>query len=133
MLSKKTKGKAGFKVAKAAAKRPQLVLAGTKLALPLGRAGLKASKPLAKASKPMIKRRARQRAQQIDRASRILGETLAVTAPRAAYELGLAEPPKPKRMAPGVAAGIVIGAGAMYFLEPDHGSEHREKVAQLVS
>ncbi|HET8976957.1 MAG TPA: hypothetical protein VFN87_02300 [Solirubrobacteraceae bacterium] len=93
MLGKKTKGKAGFKVAKAAAKRPQ----------------------------------------QIVRASRILGETLAVTAPRAAYELGLAEPSKPKRTGPGVAAGIVIGAGAMYFLEPEHGSEHREKVAQLVS
>lgn len=54
-----------------------------------------------------------------------------------AYDLGLAEPPKAKRItpgvAPGVAAGVVIGAGAMYFLEPGHGAEHREKVAHLVS
>jgi hypothetical protein len=38
-----------------------------------------------------------------------------------------------KRTAPKVAAGAVLGASAMYFLEPEHGKEHREKVAQLVS
>ena len=128
-----TKGKAGIKVAKAAGKRPRIMLAPVKFAVPAGKAGIKSSKPLLKMSKPLLKRRARRRVEQLDRASRMLGEALAVSAPRAAYELGLAEPPKPKHTAPRVAAGIVIGAGAMYFLEPGHGSEHREKVAQLVS
>lgn len=126
VISKGTKGKAGIKATKAAAKRPQLLLTGTKVALPAGRAGLKASKPL-------LKRGARKRVEQLDRASRTLGEALAVHAPRAAYDLGLAEPPKSKRTAPRIIVGVLIGASAVYFLEPGHGKEHREKVAQLVS
>jgi hypothetical protein len=126
VISPKTKGKAGVKAAKAAAKRPQLLWAGTRIAMPAGKAGLKASKPL-------VKRRARRRVERLDQASRRLGEALSVYAPRAAYDLGLAEPPKPTRTAPRVAAGVVLGAGAMYFLEPEHGKKHREKVAQLVS
>lgn len=125
VISKKTKSKAGLKAATAAAKRPQVLLTGTKLAVPAGKAGLKASKPL-------LKRRARQSVDQLDKASRTLGEALAVHAPQAAYDLGLAEPPKPKRTAPRLVAGVVIGAGAMYFLEPGQGKERREKVAQLV-
>lgn len=126
VISKKTKGKAGFKTAKAAVKRPQVLMTAARTAVPAGKATLKASKPL-------LKRRARERVDQIDRASRTLGEALAVYAPKAAYDLGLAEPPKPKRSAPRVVAGVVIGATAMYFLEPEHGKEHREKAAQLVA
>jgi hypothetical protein len=126
VISKRTKGKTAIETAKAAAKRPQLLLTGAKIAVPAGKAGLKASRP-------MLKRRARQCVKQLDRASETLGEALAVYAPKAAYDLGLAEPPKSKRTAPRVAAGMVIGASAMYFLEPGHGKEHREKVAQLVS
>jgi hypothetical protein len=98
---------------------------GTKAALPVGRVGLKATKPL-------LKRRARRRADQLEKAAHTVGEALAVYGPRAAFELGLAQPPKPKRTAPRVAAGVVIGASAVYFLEPEHGREHCEKVAQLV-
>jgi hypothetical protein len=126
VISPKTKGKAGVKAVKAAAKRPQLLWAGTRIAMPAGKAGLKASKPL-------VKRRARRRVERLDQASRRLGEALSVYAPRAAYDLGLADPPKPKRTTPRVAAGAVLGAGAMYFLEPGEGKKHREKVAQLVS
>lgn len=126
LISRTTKTKAGLKAAKGAAKRPQLLITGTKVAVPAGKAGLKASKPL-------LKRRARQRVDQLDRASRTLGTALAVYAPRAAYELGLARPPRPKRTTPRIAAGIVIGASAMYFLEPGHGKEHRDRVAQLVT
>jgi gas vesicle protein len=32
-----------------------------------------------------------------------------------------------------VAAGVVLGASAVYFLQPEHGKERRERVAQLVS
>jgi len=38
-----------------------------------------------------------------------------------------------RRVAPPVAAVVVIGAGAVYFLNPAHGEEHRQQVAQLVS
>jgi hypothetical protein len=70
---------------------------------------------------------------RIGEAMRSAGETLVTYGPQAAQNLGLVEVPKPKRTAPRVAAGVVIGAGAMYFLEPEHGKEHREKVAHLVS
>lgn len=56
---------------------------------------------------------------------------MAVHATRAAYELGLAKPPK--RTTPRVVAGIVIGASAVYFLEPESGPKHRKKVVKLVS
>lgn len=58
-------------------------------------------------------------------------EQVAVHATRAAYELGLAKPPK--RTTPRVVAGIVIGASAVYFLEPESGPKHRKKVVKLVS
>ncbi len=126
VISRKTKGKAGIKATKTAAKNPQLLLSGTKIAIPAGKAGLKASKPL-------MKRSARQRVEQLDRASRRVGEALTVYGPKVAYDLGLAERPKPKRTAPRVAAGVVIGASAMYLLEPGNGKEHRKQVAQLIS
>lgn len=129
VISNKTKAKAGLKATKTAAKHPRLTARltakGTKLAMPVGKVGMKAGKPFAK-------RRIRQRAEQLDRASHTLGQALAVYAPQVAYELGLAQPPRPKRMAPRILVGVVIGASAMYFLEPGHGAEHREKVAQLV-
>lgn len=126
VIGKKTKGTIAIKAAKSAAKRPRLLLATTKVAAPSGKAALKVSKPL-------LKRRARKRLEGIESASHKLGHVLAVEVPRAAYDLGLAESPKPKRTAPRVAAGVVIGASAMYFLEPEHGKEHREQIAQLVS
>lgn len=126
VISTTTKGKVGLKAAKGAAKRPKVVLAGTRAAVPAVKLG-------GKAGKPLLKRRARQRTDQLLGVSRKVGEALTVYGPQAAYELGLAEPPKPKRTAPRLAAGMVIGAGAVYFLEPGQGREHREKVAQLVS
>jgi hypothetical protein len=113
VINTTTKGKAGLRVAKGAAKRPRLLVSGTRTAMPLSR-------------------HARKRADQVGDAARRVAEALAIYGPQAAYELGLAEPPKPKRTAPRVAAGVVIGASAVYFLEPGQGREHREKVAQLV-
>lgn len=126
VISTTTKGKVGLKAAKGAAKRPRAVLAGTRAAIPAVKLG-------AKAGRPLLKRRARRRADQLLDASRKVGEALTVYGPQAAYELGLAEPPKSKRTAPRLAAGMVIGATAVYFLEPGQGREHREKVAELVS
>jgi hypothetical protein len=104
---------------------PGKLAAGTQVAWPAGKLGFKVTKPL-------LKRRARKRVEQVGEVVRTAGEVLAVYGPQAAYELGLAEPPKPKRTAPRVAAGVIIGASAVYFLEPEHGREHRKKVAQLV-
>jgi hypothetical protein len=124
-LSTTTKSKVGLKGAKAVAKRPRLLTASTRAVKPAAKIGLNASKPV-------VKRRMRQRGEQVLEATRTLGEVLTVYGPQAAYELGLAEPPKPKRTAPRVAAGMVIGAGAMYFLEPEQGRKHRQKVIELV-
>lgn len=127
MISVDTRRKAAQKAGKAAASHPTLALRAAKTTAPAARLGLKASKPV-------VKRRAKQRADQINRAARTLGEALTVYGPTVAYQLGLAEePPKPKRIAPRVAAGVLVGAGAMYFLEPETGQEHRQKVLELVS
>ena len=140
VLSTITKAKAGVNAAKAAVKNPSLLRSVAKASSPFARLGLRAGKPVAK-------RRARQQAERIGETARTVGETartigetartvgetLATYGVPAAYELGLIEPPKQKRTAPWVAAGVVIGASAVYFLEPEHGREHREKLAQLVS
>jgi hypothetical protein len=125
-ISTATKGKLGAKAGKTALKNPAILRIGAQAARPVGKLSLKVGKPFAKLS-------AREQAERIGSAARTIGETIAVYGPEAAYELGLAERPKPKRTAPRVAAGVVIGASAVYFLEPEHGREHREKVAQLVS
>ena len=126
VLSTAAKSTTAVKTAKGAVKRPALMRAGARATPPVGKLALKAGAPL-------LKRRTRRRARRLGQTARAIGETLVVYGPPAAYELGLAEPPKPKRTAPRVAAGIVIGASAVYFLEPEHGREHREKVTQLVS
>jgi gas vesicle protein len=125
LISTTTKSKAGLASAKALAKRPQLLVNGAKAAAPAARIGFKVSRP-------MLKSKARKRADQLEQTARKVGEALAVYGPQTAYELGLAEPPKPKRTAPRVAAGVIIGASAVYFLEPGQGGEHRRKVAELV-
>jgi hypothetical protein len=109
VVSKKTKGRLGIKAAKGAAKRPGIVMA-------LG--------------KPLARRATRKKLEQVGEA---VGTVLAVYGPQAAEQLGLVESPKQKRTAPRVAAGIAIGAGAVYFFEPRHGAEHRRQVLKLVS
>jgi hypothetical protein len=126
VISKRAKRKVGVRAAKTVAKRPQLLLKGAKVAVPAGKAGLIGSKPF-------LRRRARKRIEKLDKASRTLGEALAVYAPQAAYEMGLADPPKPRRAVPRVAVGVLVGAGAMYLLEPGgHGREHRKQLANVI-
>jgi len=124
VISRSTKAAAGVKLAKAAAKRPGLTLATAKAARPAGRLALKAGAPFA------LRRVARRL--DLEKTARRVGELLAVEAPNVAYQLGLAEPPRAKRTAPRVAAGVLVGAGAVYFMEPAHGREHREKLAGLI-
>jgi hypothetical protein len=81
----------------------------------------------------MAKRQARRRVEDLTRAARIMRETASVYGPEAAQLMGWVEPPRPKRTAPRVLVGVVIGATAMYFLEPGAGKEHREKALSLIS
>lgn len=97
----------------------------------------KAAKPFAKVAmapgKAFAKRRVRRSAKNVGQTARTVGEVLLIQAPEAAQNLGLIERPAPKRTAPRLAAGVVIGAGAMYLLEPgESGRVHREKVLALV-
>ncbi|HZU40977.1 MAG TPA: hypothetical protein VE992_07985 [Solirubrobacteraceae bacterium] len=137
LLSTTAKVKVGGKATKTAAKNPGLLKMGAQATAPLAKLGVKAGPPITKlgvkATAPLAKRRARRRIERLGEAARELGETLVTYGPQAAQELGLVETPKPKRTAPRVAAGAVLGAGAMYFLEPGHGKEHREKVLSKVS
>ena len=126
LLSSTTKLKLGAKATKHAARNPALVKFGAQAGMPVARLA-------AKAQTSMARRRARRRVGNLGEAVRSAGETLVTYGPQAARELGLVEAPKPKRTAPRLAAGVVLGASAVYFLEPEHGKEHREKVAQLVS
>ena len=154
VLSTPTKGKISLKAAGAAWKHPGLTPFAAKPALKAGKTwlGVKAVKPAAKAMKPaakavkpaakakagyrkaIAKRRARRRVASVGDTARTVSEVLLIQAPEAAQELGLIEKPAPKRTAPRVAAGVLIGAGAMYLLEPgEPGRQHREKVVALVS
>lgn len=126
VLSATTKARLGMKSAKGLAKHPKAVRTGAKAARPLAMAGLKAAKPI-------VRLKVRRRAEEIGETARLIGEAVLVYGPVAAQELGLVEPPKEKRTAPRVAAGMVVGAGAMYLLEPGQGREHREKLLRLVS
>ncbi len=121
------KGALKAKAAGAALKNPGKVWLAAKAANP-------AAKISSAPGKALAKRRARRRTVQVGQTARTVGEVLLIQAPQAAQELGLIERPAPKRTAPRVVAGLMIGAGAMYLLEPgEHGREHREKVLTIVS
>jgi hypothetical protein len=68
------------------------------------------------------------------KAARSVATTLAVYGPEVARELGLVEieTPKHQRTAPRVALGVVIGAGAVYLLEPGQGRQRRQQLMGLV-
>ena len=119
-----SKAKVGTKAAKTAIKNPGAVKGAPKMAG-------KTARPVAKfgfrAAKPMTKRRAKSRFEKIGETLRSAADEIVTYGPSAAVELGLVEAPKPKRTAPRVLVGVLIGAGAMYAVE------HREQVASLVS
>ena len=123
VLDTKTKRKLGLKAFRTMARHPKATRKAVQVAGP----------PVYKAAKPIAKRRMRRKVQRAGDTARVIGETLATHGPEAARELGLVERPKEKRTAPRVVAGVVIGASAVYFLEPEHGKKRRERVASLVA
>ena len=85
---------------------------------------------------PVAKRRIRTKSRRARRRAEHYGElaqTAAGTLAQSAQQLGLIETPAPKRTAPRVAVGVVIGAATMFLLEPKAGRARRAKLAGLVS
>jgi hypothetical protein len=117
----------GLKVAGAAIKNPSATRLVAKASAPAAKGGMRLGKTIAK-------RKASRRIEDVSKTARAVGETIAIYGPEAAQLLGWVEPPKPKRTAPRVLVGIVIGATAMFLLEPGaSGKERRAKVLALVS
>jgi hypothetical protein len=67
----------------------------------------------------VVRRRARVRIERFREVGKTAASIAVIYGPIAAEVLGLVEPPKPKRRAPAFAAGVVIGAGAMYVVARD--------------
>ncbi len=122
MLSRKTK----LKAAKAVTENPPLRRAAATAAPPAAKLALKRRRRRAR-------RRSREQAERISDAARTASSALANYGPAAAEALGLTEPPKPKRTGPRVGFGMLIGAGAMYLLEPEKGSARRQKVKGMIA
>jgi hypothetical protein len=80
----------------------------------------RAAKPPAKVgwrvSKVVVKRKARGQFERLGAAARTFGSVIVIYGPMAAEVFELVEKPKPRRRAPAFAAGVAVGAGAMYFL-----------------
>jgi hypothetical protein len=64
----------------------------------------------------VVKRKARAQMARVGVAGRNLASLAIIYGPVVAEAFGLVEAPKPKRRAPALVAGAVIGAGAMYVL-----------------
>jgi hypothetical protein len=127
VLSNSSKGKVSLKAAGAAIKNPSATRLVAKASAPAAKSGLRLRKAVAK-------RKANRRIEDVGKTARTVGETIATYGPEAAQLFGWVEPPKPKRTAPRVLVGIVIGAAAMYMLEPGaEGKDRRAKARALVS
>jgi hypothetical protein len=84
------------------------------------RATLRAAKPPAKVGwrvgKVVVRRRARTQFGQLAANGRTLASFAVIYGPMAAEVFGLVQAPEPKRRAPAFAAGVAVGAGAMYVV-----------------
>jgi hypothetical protein len=119
--STKTKAGVGGKTAKQAAKHPKLVLCGARGAQPVVRGVVK-----------LRTRQVRHQAVAVLDAGRSLGQSVFEAGRQAAQDAAQAQLPR-KRTAPRVAVGIVVGAAAMYFLDPTSGDERRRNVLGLIT
>jgi hypothetical protein len=86
----------------------------------LRRATVRAATPPAKigwrVGKVVAKRKVRAQAERVGAAAKTVGALMAVYGPMAVEVFGLVEAPKPRRRVPVFAAGVAIGAGAVYVL-----------------
>ena len=130
MFSKKTKASVGVETARGLIEDPEIREAAMQAAAGTSRLGFGISKRVAR-------RRTRRRLKRYRDVAQAVGPVLATYGPQAAQSLGLTEPPKqPKaggRTRPALAAGVLIGASTVYFLEPGAGRERRAQVKRIVA
>jgi hypothetical protein len=130
-LSTTTKARLGVKATKHAAKRPRLLLWGAQSAKPVVRGR-------AKVSSRQTKRQAQRHAGSVVQTAQKLGQTTFATGQTVialGRQLALQQAEARAghtRTGPRVAAGVVIGATAMYFLEPSSGAQHRQTLSGMV-
>jgi hypothetical protein len=128
MFSKKTKASVGVETARGLIEDPEIRQAAAQVATGSSRLGFSVTKRMAR-------RKTRRRLKRYRDVAQAVGPVLAQYGPQAAQTLGLVEqpePPKPRRK-PAVAAGVLIGAGTVYFLEPGAGRGHREQLVRAVA
>jgi len=97
------------KSAVAMARHPTLRGATVRAATPPARLGWRVGKVV-------VRRKVRAQVERVAAAGKTAGALLVVYGPMAAELFGLVEPPKRTRRAPAFAAGVLIGAGAVYAL-----------------
>jgi hypothetical protein len=117
VLSTKTKARIGVKTTKQAAKHPKLALRGAR-----------GTKPVVRAAVNLRAHQARDQAAAVVDAVRSVGQTVFDAGRQAAK----AQAPR-KRTAPRVVVGIVVGAGAMYVLDPASGDQRRRSLIGLIA
>lgn len=126
MLSTRTKAKAGTKAARGIVESPLLRTAAREAVPPLARAGVKAGKG-------RMSRKTRRQLEHLGESARTAASVASTYAPQvaqAAQEFGLAQPPRKKRTAPRVLAGVLIGAAGTYLLDPRNGRLRRALFSQ---
>lgn len=125
-FKRKSKASTGISTAKVIIEDPQIRRAAVEAAPPVARLGVTVGKRVAR-------RQAREQIKQISDAVNTLSMLVSTYGPQLVKQLGLIEEPKRKRTAPRFVAGALIGAGTMYLLEPQTGSEHRQQLQRLMS
>jgi len=80
------------------------------------RAGKRPAKLAWRVRKIVIRRKARAQIRRLSATGRNVVLFASIYGPMAAEAFGLVEAPKPRRRAPAFAAGVVVGAGALYVL-----------------
>jgi hypothetical protein len=139
MLSRKSKAKAGITTARAIIEDPTIRSAAADVAQPVARLSLGITKRVAR-------RRARRRIDRLDAVVHHLAETISATTelvqtygPSVVESLGslglveVRQPTQRRSTTPKLVGGALIGAGAMFLLEPVHGREHRRQLQRLVA
>lgn len=147
MPSKKTTARLGAKTAVVMYRHPRLRRATVRTARPVAKVGWRVGKIVAKRKARRQLAAVNARAEvigaqvlamgdglaQLADVARVGGQLVIVYGPLVAEVLGLVEPPKRSSRGPVLMAGIVFGAAAVYFLEPEHGAEHRQRAQELVT
>ena len=130
-LSTTTKARLGVKATKHAAKRPKLLLRGAQTAKPVVRGRAKISSRRKKGHAQRHAGSVVQTAQKVGQTTFATGQAAVALGRQLALQQAEARAGH-KRTAPRVAAGVAIGATAMYFLEPGNGAQHRQTPSEMV-